>query len=152
LRSRFYCFGEIKSITIKLSQGCAFIEFTSRDAAEAAAESLHNNLDVNGISLKLSWAKPQRENDYTPPPPGSYDYGEMVYPSMDPQRLGSAPIGPMKPPSQQGPMKPPSFQKENEDKSETSKPTTSSMYSTMMINTAPMVNTAPEVEEDEDEE
>jgi hypothetical protein len=40
-----------------LEQRCAFIEFTTREAAEAAIMKLYNNLIVHGTFLRLSWAK-----------------------------------------------------------------------------------------------
>jgi len=138
---KFYYFGEIKSISIKLSQNCAFIEFTSRDAAEAAAEQLNNNLEIKGIQLKLSWAKSHKDENntnYT----GSIGPGRegFLYPSMDPKRLGSyVPVGPKKPLS---------LTNENNTGDETEH------YQTSITNnlsyTVPSVNTAPEVDDDEE--
>jgi pre-mRNA-splicing factor RBM22/SLT11 len=128
LESKFYYYGEIKNISIKLNQNCAFIEFTTRDAAESAAEQLHNNLIIDGISLKLSWAKPHREDYSSNPPPGYNNSNDDYYPSMDPQRLGSVPLGPQLPRSRAS----------KED----------STFIPPLINTTPNVNTAPDVGDD----
>jgi len=136
LRSKFYYFGEIKSISIKIMQNCAFIEFTSREAAEAAAETLNNNLEIRGMPLKVSWAKSHKEevNMNNPPPlPGSYESRNegLYYPSMDPKRLGSY--------VQLGPKKPTYHQDDDH-------------IQTSITNTSiPIVNTAPEVDDDEEE-
>ncbi len=43
-RDHFYQFGEIRSITMVGRQQCAFVQFTSRSSAEAAAEKSFNKL------------------------------------------------------------------------------------------------------------
>jgi len=152
----FYQFGELTSIRLIPRQRCAFVEYTLRDAAERAAQTLHNCLIVKGHRLRLTWATKPKEfmppqhipitsaplpfqadrsagptEDgyhqipalpaapvYIPPPPGiehrisqqaaaaqeSEGTGvappskipppplyQSMYPSMNPQRLGSAP-------------------------------------------------------------
>jgi len=98
LRDHFYYFGEIKSIKLVPAQHCAFIEFTTRDACEAAVQKLFNRLIVNGVFLKIAWAKPQQlaeklaASNLPPPPPQHGNSG--YYPSMDPERLGAVPQQP----------------------------------------------------------
>jgi pre-mRNA-splicing factor RBM22/SLT11 len=60
LKDAFYGFGELKSIKCVHSRNCAFVTYTERAAAEAAAESLARNLVVNGIKLRLMWGKPSK--------------------------------------------------------------------------------------------
>ena len=45
---------------------CAFVEYTTRSAAEEAARNLANNMSINGRSLSINWAKPKAK---VPPPP-----------------------------------------------------------------------------------
>eukprot|EP01125_Pyxidicula_operculata_P007368 TRINITY_DN2508_c0_g1_i1.p1 TRINITY_DN2508_c0_g1~~TRINITY_DN2508_c0_g1_i1.p1 ORF type:complete len:396 (-),score=98.87 TRINITY_DN2508_c0_g1_i1:317-1504(-) len=93
LRDHFYHFGEIKSVKMNYNQHCSFIEFTTREATEKALKQYFNHLIINGVFLKLSWAKPHDQSEKTQPaPPINYDTSSSsYYPSMDPSRLG-API------------------------------------------------------------
>uniref|UniRef100_A0A7S2GRU9 RRM domain-containing protein n=1 Tax=Octactis speculum TaxID=3111310 RepID=A0A7S2GRU9_9STRA len=58
LRDKFYSFGEIRAVRILMDKCCAFVEFTTREAAETAASKLHRNLTVRGLKLDIDWAKP----------------------------------------------------------------------------------------------
>ena len=42
---------------------CAFVTFTSRQAAETAAEALSNKLIIKGNRCRLLWGKPQQKRD-----------------------------------------------------------------------------------------
>lgn len=42
---------------------CAFVTFTSRQAAETAAEALSNQLIIKGNRCRLLWGKPQQKRD-----------------------------------------------------------------------------------------
>ncbi len=42
---------------------CAFVTFTSRSAAETAAEALSNRLIIKGNRCRLLWGKPQEKRD-----------------------------------------------------------------------------------------
>ena len=42
-------------------QQCAFIQFTSRHAAESAAEKSFNKLIINGRRLNIKWGKSQAQ-------------------------------------------------------------------------------------------
>ncbi|MFH4980612.1 hypothetical protein AB6A40_007321 [Gnathostoma spinigerum] len=59
LRNYFYQFGEIRSLNILNNKGCAFIAFTTRTAAERAAERSFNKLIIKGRRLKIRWGRPQ---------------------------------------------------------------------------------------------
>jgi pre-mRNA-splicing factor RBM22/SLT11 len=59
LRVQFYAYGEVKSIKMVHRSNCAFVQYTTRAAAELAAEKLHNRLIVKGARLKMMWGKPQ---------------------------------------------------------------------------------------------
>eukprot|EP00262_Sarcandra_glabra_P000126 TRINITY_DN1019_c0_g1_i1.p1 TRINITY_DN1019_c0_g1~~TRINITY_DN1019_c0_g1_i1.p1 ORF type:complete len:455 (-),score=60.81 TRINITY_DN1019_c0_g1_i1:212-1576(-) len=59
LKDHFYTHGEIESIRLVIQRACAFITYTTREAAEKAAEELSNKLVVKGLRLKLMWGKPQ---------------------------------------------------------------------------------------------
>lgn len=43
-RGAFYAFGELKAVKVRPAQRCAFVEYTTREAAEQAASSLHGKL------------------------------------------------------------------------------------------------------------
>lgn len=59
LRDHFYAHGEIESIRMVLQRACAFVTYTTREAAERAAEELANKLVIKGLRLKLMWGRPQ---------------------------------------------------------------------------------------------
>jgi len=53
LRNHFYQFGEIRQITMAQKSGCAFVQFTRRGAAEAAAEKSFNKVVIKGRKLTI---------------------------------------------------------------------------------------------------
>lgn len=59
VRDYFYQFGEIRSITLVQKQQCGFVQFTSRAAAELAAEKSFNKLILLGRRLTVRWGKSQ---------------------------------------------------------------------------------------------
>lgn len=61
LRDNFYAHGEIESVKIVLQRACAFVTYTTREAAEKAAEELSNKLVIKGVRLKLMWGRPQTQ-------------------------------------------------------------------------------------------
>jgi len=97
LRDHFYYFGEIAALKMQSVQHCAFVEFTTREAAEAAINKLYNNLIINGTFLRLSWAKPAQLGQSSQQlaslsaPTALDSSGRPYYPSMDPERLGTKP-------------------------------------------------------------
>jgi len=58
-RDYFYQYGEIRSLTVVPRQQCGFVQYTTRAAAEAAAEKSFNKLIVNGQRLNIKWGKSQ---------------------------------------------------------------------------------------------
>ena len=58
-RDYFYQFGELRSISMVPRQNCSFVCFTSRAAAETAAERSFNKLILKGRRLKIMWGKAQ---------------------------------------------------------------------------------------------
>ena len=58
-RDQFYQFGEIRTITIVNKQQCAFVQYTTRSAAEQAAEKTFNKLIIGGRRLNIKWGKSQ---------------------------------------------------------------------------------------------
>jgi pre-mRNA-splicing factor RBM22/SLT11 len=59
IRNHFYQYGEIRSISLAGRQQCAFVQFTTRAAAEAAADKTFNKLIINGRRLNVKWGKSQ---------------------------------------------------------------------------------------------
>ncbi|KAF2359774.1 RNA recognition motif domain [Trinorchestia longiramus] len=59
LRDHFYQFGEIRSVIVASKQQFAFVMFTSRAAAELAAERSYNKLILQGRRLNIKWGKAQ---------------------------------------------------------------------------------------------
>ena len=55
-RDAFYAFGELVSVRLIHAKHIAFVEYTTREAAEAAAKALHNKLTLQGLRLRLTWA------------------------------------------------------------------------------------------------
>jgi pre-mRNA-splicing factor RBM22/SLT11 len=99
LRDQFYYFGEITSLKMIPAQKCAFVEYSTHDAAVAALAK-NSKLIVKGSFLRVSWAKPvQRKtqdelgesslatSEVTPLGMG----GHVYYPSMNPERIGARP-------------------------------------------------------------
>eukprot|EP00243_Klebsormidium_subtile_P002690 TRINITY_DN15466_c0_g1_i1.p1 TRINITY_DN15466_c0_g1~~TRINITY_DN15466_c0_g1_i1.p1 ORF type:complete len:497 (+),score=67.99 TRINITY_DN15466_c0_g1_i1:164-1654(+) len=82
LKDQFYSYGEIKSIRVVASRGCAFVTFTEREAAEKAAENVANKLVVRGLRLKLMWGRPQQpgpeRKEGEPGPPGVASHGGFL--------------------------------------------------------------------------
>mmetsp|Transcript_36369 Transcript_36369/g.90849 ORF Transcript_36369/g.90849 Transcript_36369/m.90849 type:complete len:368 (-) Transcript_36369:901-2004(-) len=121
IRDVFYPFGEIRSIKMvprqvgrrprdrrlmehslfQLMQQAAFVTYTTRKAAEDAAEKLFKSLTIGGRRAKLMWGR-QSSSDATAPaaPPAGYPsipqpgIGQrLYYPSADPATYGgNAPI------------------------------------------------------------
>jgi pre-mRNA-splicing factor RBM22/SLT11 len=60
LKAALESFGEIQSVRLIATKGCAFIEFQDRSGAEKAARILNGNMNVKGIPLRLRWAMGER--------------------------------------------------------------------------------------------
>ncbi|KAJ1447022.1 hypothetical protein M885DRAFT_624763 [Pelagophyceae sp. CCMP2097] len=57
LVDQFYQFGEVRAVRVMAA--CAFVEFATRQGAEAAAAAKFRTLNVRGKDLALDWAKPR---------------------------------------------------------------------------------------------
>jgi len=63
LRDAFYSYGEVRTVHVVARQRCAFVEFTTRESAKAAADAMYNRLVVKGVKLALNWSKERRHGD-----------------------------------------------------------------------------------------
>ncbi|XP_022089325.1 pre-mRNA-splicing factor RBM22-like [Acanthaster planci] len=125
LRNHFYQFGEIRSINVVQKQQCAFVTFTTRTAAEQAAEKSFQKLILKGRRLNVKWGKSQgqqgvavknieggKEPQYEPVPglPGALPMPPMPADGSQPSNffnldqddsqlppLPGGPVGPMGP-------------------------------------------------------
>jgi len=59
IRDILYAYGEIKGVKMVPKATCAFVTFTTREAAESVVEKLSHSLNIKGRQLKVSWGKPQ---------------------------------------------------------------------------------------------
>ncbi|CAH1115616.1 unnamed protein product [Psylliodes chrysocephalus] len=59
IRDHFYQYGEIRSVSLVPKQQCAFVQYTTRAAAETAAEKTFNKLILGGRRLTIKWGRSQ---------------------------------------------------------------------------------------------
>ncbi|KAK9872121.1 hypothetical protein WA026_016173 [Henosepilachna vigintioctopunctata] len=59
IRDHFYQYGEIRTVSIVPKQQCAFVQYTTRLAAETAAEKTFNKLILGGRRLTIKWGRSQ---------------------------------------------------------------------------------------------
>ncbi|XP_065332585.1 pre-mRNA-splicing factor RBM22 [Cloeon dipterum] len=59
LRDNFYQYGEIRNVTLVPRQQCAFVQYTTRSAAEVAAERTFNKLILQGRRVTIKWGRSQ---------------------------------------------------------------------------------------------
>ncbi|KAJ1772446.1 Pre-mRNA-splicing factor slt11 [Coemansia sp. RSA 1813] len=115
LRNHFGAYGELKSVAVVPRGNCAFVNFTSRAGAEAAAKAALGGCVVKNKSVRLAWAKPKPKGPESevakrtggkssdgsqqarkgakgiiPLPPGALQGGKAAYPSQDPTAQGAA--------------------------------------------------------------
>ncbi|CAD5219966.1 unnamed protein product [Bursaphelenchus okinawaensis] len=65
LRNNFYQYGEIRTIhmvPVRDNNACAFIQFTTREAAERAAEKTFENLRIHDRKIRVRWGTPRGDN------------------------------------------------------------------------------------------
>lgn len=62
-RDYFYQFGEIRNITLLSGKGCGFVQFTTRESAELAAEKTFNKLVLKGRRITVRWGRPQAQQN-----------------------------------------------------------------------------------------
>ena len=65
LRDHFYQFGELRQVSVVSKQGCAFIQYTKRSAAELAAQKSFNKLSIKGKKLTIRWGKSQGKQGHS---------------------------------------------------------------------------------------
>lgn len=70
IREFFTPFGKLRSLVCSHMSHCAFINFTTREGAEAAAEALQGRAVIAGCPLRVQWGKPR--------PIGTMDKDERV--------------------------------------------------------------------------
>ena len=63
VRNEFYQYGELRSVALVPRQQCAFIQFTSRNAAEQAAEKSFNKIILKGRRLNIKWGRAQAQQN-----------------------------------------------------------------------------------------
>lgn len=61
ISDNFYQYGELRSVNIVKGSQCAFVQFTQRSAAEAAADKAFNKLIINGKRMNIKWGKSQAQ-------------------------------------------------------------------------------------------
>ncbi|WKY04018.1 hypothetical protein Q1695_005194 [Nippostrongylus brasiliensis] len=61
LNDYFYQFGDIRSLRLLEAKSCAFIQFTTRESCEMAAERSFNKLFLKGRRLVIRWGQPQAQ-------------------------------------------------------------------------------------------
>ncbi|CAI4232906.1 unnamed protein product [Auanema sp. JU1783] len=61
LTDYFYQFGDIRSVRMLEEKSCVFITFTTREAAEMAADRSFKKLTIKGRLLKIRWGAPPAE-------------------------------------------------------------------------------------------
>ncbi|KAG7672014.1 hypothetical protein Ndes2526B_g07031 [Nannochloris sp. 'desiccata'] len=112
LKDSFYPYGEVKAVRKIETRKCAFVTYTTRDAAEKAAAALAHQLIIKGEKLKVMWGKPQAPRGGGggggadgkgggegaaagagfATLPGS-NQASALYPSMDPMQAGTRAAG-----------------------------------------------------------
>ncbi|GMH41395.1 hypothetical protein BSKO_09305 [Bryopsis sp. KO-2023] len=100
LKDKFYAFGELQSIKVIEHRNCAFVTYTTRQAAEKAAEEMANRLIVKGHRCKLMWGRPQQPRpEVADEGPSSHQAARpMMMPPQVQMQMGAAqpfqPYGP----------------------------------------------------------
>eukprot|EP01089_Gocevia_fonbrunei_P017610 TRINITY_DN5763_c0_g1_i1.p1 TRINITY_DN5763_c0_g1~~TRINITY_DN5763_c0_g1_i1.p1 ORF type:complete len:423 (-),score=57.21 TRINITY_DN5763_c0_g1_i1:54-1175(-) len=61
LRSVLNTYGEIANLKLLAPKHCAFVTYTTREAAEKAVTALQPEITVNGVKLNFTWPKPKSQ-------------------------------------------------------------------------------------------
>ncbi|XP_062523411.1 pre-mRNA-splicing factor RBM22-like [Corticium candelabrum] len=109
LADNFYQYGEIRSITVVPKQNCAFVTFTTRQAAEAAADGTFNKLVIKQQRLKILWGKAQGQAPVSGDGAGSNKLPPVagLPPPLPPPPMASGVPPPPPPPFPPGMQPPP---------------------------------------------
>uniref|UniRef100_A0A183C0R8 Pre-mRNA-splicing factor RBM22 n=1 Tax=Globodera pallida TaxID=36090 RepID=A0A183C0R8_GLOPA len=65
IRDYFYQFGEIRQVHVVPNKCCAFIQFTTRQATEVAAERTFEQLVLKGLKVRVRWGQPRSQTQAT---------------------------------------------------------------------------------------
>ncbi|RUP48363.1 putative RNA-binding protein [Jimgerdemannia flammicorona] len=107
LKGYFYAYGDVKSIVMVYKSRCAFVNYSTRAAAESAADrALAGGVTIKGHLLRVAWGRPRPTGPRSevqaassgnavplgapPPPPGSSEASKFKYASQDPTFQGSS--------------------------------------------------------------
>ncbi|CAH0482778.1 unnamed protein product [Peronospora belbahrii] len=83
LRARFGVLGEIVSVKVPPGRGCGFVQYTTKEAAEAAISQMNGTV-VCGVKVRCAWgrsaaARVTNYNSYYPQQYGQYQTGYQNY-------------------------------------------------------------------------
>jgi pre-mRNA-splicing factor RBM22/SLT11 len=101
IHDSFYAYGELESVRVLSEKMCAFVSYTTREAAEKAAEATFGTLTIKNMPIRVSWGRPQAAMGGAPPPglpPPPPDYFMPSMPSWGPPPGGIAPPPGVAPP------------------------------------------------------
>jgi pre-mRNA-splicing factor RBM22/SLT11 len=59
IRDSFSPYGKIRSLVCSHMSHCAFINYASREGAEAAAQALQGRAVIAGCPLRVQWGRPR---------------------------------------------------------------------------------------------
>lgn len=105
LRSYFASFGEITYVKIPPGKGCGFVQFVTRQSAEAAITQMQG-YPIGNSRVRLSWGRSQNQNGPPntpyrpappPPPPHPASYGQMGGLPGQPYGASAGAFGPINP-------------------------------------------------------
>ena len=82
LRTFFTPFGTLRSVICSHRSHCAFINYTSRAGAEAAAEACQGKAVIQGCPLRVRWGKPKALD--------SMDTDIRMMPARDGRNMGTS--------------------------------------------------------------
>jgi len=99
LRNAFYSYGEFRNVTLVQKQGCAFVQFTTRGAAEKAAEATFNKLTICGSKVTIRWGKSHGKNSHSGAGPSTMDPMMQPAGTLPPQEIGNNFFGLSSPPA-----------------------------------------------------
>ncbi|CEG35834.1 nuclear acid binding [Plasmopara halstedii] len=83
LRTRFGALGEIVSVKVPPGRGCGFVQYTTKEAAEAAISQMNGSV-VGGVKVRCAWgrsaaARVANYGSYYPQQYGQYQAGYQNY-------------------------------------------------------------------------
>ena len=92
-RGVFYAYGELQSINVISASKCAFVEYTTRAAAEAAVEGVGASFEIKGHRLRVAWGKSSAQSTLRDVLGTSCNhYLLFLVPGQQQPRIGTAPF------------------------------------------------------------